>query len=264
MSFATVFGSRRAKKAGIIACMRARFDADGWSRTVVAREDVTELHDSTVQHLAAASLNLMALQRARPKADGLDAVINTIEHSIAEAQREIRSVSYLLYPRDLDRDGLVSTLQRFVAGYSERTRIASRVFIDDQIDFLSVAMQRCVLRIVQKAVHRHSSAPEGVMRASIRRESLLLSVEHNGRGFKIGGTQKAGADAGVGIPGHEGESGPFRRDGFGTAPGSVARSVRSSPSAAPGAKSPGVSVVGLVLTRYAASMSRTIGTTLLP
>jgi signal transduction histidine kinase len=212
----------------------ARFEAGGWNRVVVVRDDVTELvaarhdvdslvarlvnlqererqryaselHDSTVQHITAASLNLMALRSRIVKQPALDGVLDNIERSLAEAQREIRSVSYLLYPRALDDDGLSSTLERFVSGYSARTRIEAQLRVSGTPDLLPMSMQRTVLRIIQEAlsnVHRHASATNVRVSIAVRRRTLSVCIADNGKGMAAArGVGDSEGEQGVGIPG---------------------------------------------------------------
>jgi two-component system NarL family sensor kinase len=212
----------------------SRFEVDGWSRVVVALDDVTELatalhdvnslagrlvklqereqqryanelHDSTVQHLTAASLNLMALRSRLPQSDSLDDMIGTVEDSLAEAQREIRSVSYLLYPRALDEDGLAATLKRYVSGYSSRTHIRVNLRVTGVVDDLPIGLQRAVLRIVQEAlsnVHRHASATNVQVQVAVKRRRMAVCVVDNGRGIVAAhDVMSEEPSLGVGIPG---------------------------------------------------------------
>ncbi|WP_161499991.1 sensor histidine kinase [Bradyrhizobium sp. AC87j1] len=164
-----------------------------------------ELHDSTAQHLAAASLNVMVLkERAGREGWDMDAVIAELERSISESLREIRSISYLLHPRTLDRDGLSATLIRFATGFSTRTGIAVRSAVANDIERLPTVVQRAVLRIAQEAltnVHRHASADAVELRASMHGDALALSIRDNGHGF--GRAVGSEVVAGVGIAGME-------------------------------------------------------------
>ncbi|MGM4964576.1 PAS domain-containing sensor histidine kinase [Tardiphaga sp. 1201_B9_N1_1] len=194
----------------------SRIDSDGWRRVVVVRDDVTELetalhdvdnmavrmvnlqeterqryaaelHDSTVQHLTAASLNLMVLRSRTASQDNED-VVGLVEASVAEAQREIRSVSYLLYPRSLDEDGLNSTLHRFADGFSARTGIETFVRMSGPLNDLPLPLQRAALRIVQEAMtntHRHASASTVRIRVAVGGGRLTVAVADDGRGLPM-------------------------------------------------------------------------------
>lgn len=209
----------------------SRIEADGWRRVVVVREDVTELetarhdvdnmavrmvnlqeterqryaaelHDSTVQHLTAATLNLMVLRGRSASHDNED-VVGSIEQSVAEAQREIRSVSYLLYPRTLDEDGLDSTLHRFAKGFAARTGIKAFVRASGPLHELPLPLQRSALRIVQEAltnVHRHACATTVRIRIALGRGRLTVGVADDGRGLAMN-ANRCVVDPGVGISG---------------------------------------------------------------
>ena len=67
---------------------------------VPARQDAiaNELHDSTVQHLVAVSLNLMRLRAdAAVKAETLN-IVDEIDGSLEQAIRELSAFTYLLHP----------------------------------------------------------------------------------------------------------------------------------------------------------------------
>ena len=87
-----------------------------------------------------------------------------VAESIALANRclrEVRVVSYLLYPPELDQLGLQSALTRYVEGFVERSGI--RVDLDVPADpgSLPQEINTALFRIVQEAltnVHRHSGS----------------------------------------------------------------------------------------------------------
>lgn len=120
-----------------------------------------ELHDSTAQHLAAASLTLMGL---RPQSGlSVDAIERwkQVETCLNEALQELRAFSYLMHPIGLEKDGLVSTLRLFAEGYEQRSGVRVELRLTRDLDVLPSEMQRTLLRIVQEAlsnVHRHDDA----------------------------------------------------------------------------------------------------------
>jgi len=144
-----------------------------------------ELHDSTAQHLVAASLNLAHL---RPKGTLDSDQTKTWDEtaaSLEEAMKEVRIFSYLMHPPSLERSGLYPTLQQYVAGYSNRTGIDVKLRLNRIIDQLPFEMQRALLRIVQEAllnVHRHAAASRAAVDVRRIAERLHLIVRDNGRG----------------------------------------------------------------------------------
>jgi two-component system NarL family sensor kinase len=166
-----------------------------------------ELHDSTAQHLVAASLNLMGL---RTKIDvcgeGLE-FMQRIESSLAEASKELRSLTYLLHPPFLEANGLKETVRHYVEGFSKRTGVKARLRISRGIDTLPAVLHRPLFRVIQEAlanVYRHASASRVCIDMRCMLEHLHLVVQDNGRGMS--GTKYSGQRLseppclGVGIP----------------------------------------------------------------
>jgi two-component system NarL family sensor kinase len=169
------------------------------------RRIAAELHDSTSQHLAAASINLMRL-KGGSNSKGTSEAYEEIKASLREAQTEIRIFTYLLHPPNLDSLGLKKTMETFSEGFSLRTGIKVRVRIGAAVDSLPYEVQRSVFRILQEAlanVHRHSSATKVAVIAVFRRGVLSISVTDNGRGFQPApnADSELGVSLGVGIPG---------------------------------------------------------------
>jgi PAS domain S-box-containing protein len=209
-----------------------RFEHEGAVHAVVAHEDVTELasvrreldataerllrsqeeerrrigadlHDSTTQHLAAAGLALAQAQLLVPNDPALAGAVERGMASLAEAQREIRAFSYLLFPPSLDRDGLASTIRHFVQGFAQRAGLELACKVDDAVDVAALPVQRAVLRVVQEAlanVHRHARATCASVRVQVDGLSLELRIIDNGRGLAVA-NDDAFPELGVGVPG---------------------------------------------------------------
>jgi signal transduction histidine kinase len=74
--------------------------------------------------------------------------------------------------------------------------------LSEELDDLSITLQRSVLRIVQEAltnVHRHARATAVTIEGAVRRGALTVSVLDNGGGF--GRVATPSEPTGVGIPG---------------------------------------------------------------
>jgi PAS domain S-box-containing protein len=209
-----------------------RFEHEGAVHAVVAHEDVTELasvrqeldataerflglqqeerrrigvelHDSTTQHLAATGLALSQVQLLAPHDLALMAAVERGMSSLAEAQREIRAFSYLLFPPSLDRDGLASTVRHFVEGFAKRTGLKLACKVDNAVDDAASPVQRAVLRVVQEAltnVHRHARATRISVIIQVNGAGLNLRVTDNGLGVSVI-KRDALPELGVGIPG---------------------------------------------------------------
>ena len=166
-----------------------------------------ELHDSTAQQLTAAGLFLHSL-RARCTIDAeTQRSVEQIAQTLGEARKEIRTLSYLLNPPYLHRDGLRTTLMRFVDGFARRTGLTAAARIPHKVDGFVPEVQLALLRIVQEALsnaHRHASASGVTVRIKIRRTMVLFGIFDNGKGIR-GAVAGVGATpeqpSGLGVPG---------------------------------------------------------------
>jgi signal transduction histidine kinase len=185
----------------VSAVHAARRTVEALSRRLLTLQDeereriAVELHDSTAQQLTAAGLFLHSL-RARHTIDAeMQRSVEQIERTLGEARKEIRTLSYLLNPPYLHRDGLRETLMRFVDGFARRTGLAATAQIPRKVDGFMPDVQQALLRIVQEAlsnVHRHAAASRVTVRIKVRRTTVLFGILDDGRGIR---SAVAGVDA---------------------------------------------------------------------
>jgi signal transduction histidine kinase len=163
-----------------------------------------ELHDSTAQHLVAATLNLMTLRaKAASSYPAVNNLLESVETSLEEATRELRAFTYLLHPLALENDGLERTLRTYLDGFSRRTRIEAQMSVAGEVERLPFALQCSLLRIIQEAlanVHRHAAASHVSIALRTAADTVELIVADDGRGMPAESAQ-AGAGNGMGIPG---------------------------------------------------------------
>ena len=163
-----------------------------------------ELHDSTAQHLAAASLNLVALKTRTALTGRNAALLEEIEHSLQAAMREVQVTSFALHTPPLDESGLNATLERFIRTYARQTGIVTTLHAPG-LDALPATLQQTLLRVAQEAlanVHRHAAASHAHVRLRVTRESVVLSIADDGRGMDpTGRTDLSTAGTGIGIAG---------------------------------------------------------------
>jgi signal transduction histidine kinase len=156
-----------------------------------------ELHDTTAQWLAALSMNLSVLSESagllNPRARAAMAESSALAD---QCLREIRTVSYLLHPHELDELGLESALSRYIDGFIRRSGIQVEVEVPSDLGRLPQAVETAVFRIVQECltnVHRHSGSSTARLRLTRGSSSLILEVEDAGHGYR------RDAPSGVGI-----------------------------------------------------------------
>lgn len=199
----------------ISAYKEAQLEAAVLSKRLLSLQDdereriAQEIHDSTAQHLAAIGLNLVALEGRRGIAQGHEAkIIEDMRGSLAEAVREVRTISYLLHPQALTKSGLNATLRRYIDGFQRRTGITLVMRTTDIADRCPLPLQVAVLRIVQEAlanVHRHAAASRASVKLRAVSGRLHLVISDDGHGVGVSrDRRRLDADAlplGVGVPG---------------------------------------------------------------
>jgi signal transduction histidine kinase len=146
-----------------------------------------DLHDTTAQMLAALSMNLSVVS-------GSADVLNPRAHaSLEEAAtladqclREVRTLSYLLHPRELDDWGLTPALTRYIDGFIQRSGIQVEVDVSPDLGRLPQDVETAVFRVVQECltnIHRHSGSRTARLRLIRDPSHLVLEVEDAGHGI---------------------------------------------------------------------------------
>jgi PAS domain S-box-containing protein len=162
-----------------------------------------ELHDSTSQHLVAASLNLAALRSKIGTNKNAAKHWGEVETCLMAALKEIRTLSYVMHPLGLGVDGFTATIRKYVDGYSDRTGLTVKLRSSPKVDKLPLRIQRSLFRIVQEAlanVHRHARATKVSIELRCTGDRLHLTITDNGRGMG-GGQEATPTRDGVGIYG---------------------------------------------------------------
>ncbi|RQH16515.1 PAS domain-containing sensor histidine kinase [Bradyrhizobium sp. RP6] len=164
----------------------------------------SDLHDSTCQHLIAASLGLMRIRGQLGDTQTAERLCDEIDASIDEALRELRAFAYLLHPRDLTGDGLKDTIEGYAEGFAARTSLHVRVNIVPEVERLPDEVKRSLMRVIQEAltnVFRHAKATEVAIVIDVVDSRFQLTISDNGRGFPNPGRPGVKTlSSGVGIP----------------------------------------------------------------
>jgi len=214
------FQMRATRFAGDIPCV------------VIAREDVTEIarargqlqqlagrilrvqdderrriardiHDTTVQHLVAALMNVDLARRASLRGTQFGA--NDLEEASALVERsiqELRTLSYLLHPPLLEELGLVSALKWFVQGVEKRSGIQVAFEVVGNPDRAPPDVEGVLFRVVQEAltnVLRHSGSSTALVRLRQGSDEMVVEVVDRGRGFVLPSLEAAEGTAALGV-----------------------------------------------------------------
>lgn len=184
------------------------------------RRIARELHDSTAQQLVAISVGLARVEQIRKRkgdTNEMSDVLRELRMVARDAQQELRTLSYLLHPPVLESVGLADALRRFLAGFTRRTRIRTRLAVSDTFSCGSHSASTALMRIAQEAlinVFRHAKASEVRISLANQNRRTVLEVEDNGKGIPMDGDELDDRieSIGVGIPGMRARVRQFRGD----------------------------------------------------
>lgn len=148
------------------------------------RRMAREVHDSTMQLLVGIGFSLGELKRSR-HSKAAARVLDDMEHLLAEAQSELRTISYLAHAPLVCELGLSRALRQLAGGFGRRTGLNIAMNLNDEL-VLAPATEGAVYRVVQEAlsnVYRHAEATEVTVTLAQRRSVIHIVVADNGTGL---------------------------------------------------------------------------------
>ena len=151
------------------------------------RRIARELHDSTAQTLSALALNLTFLQKRFPPSDRKASAVLAESQALAnQAAAEVRNLSHLLHPPDLDAIGLLAAIRWYAVRFTDRTGVRVEFDLPSEPWPLPPDVELALFRVVQESltnVHRHSGSQTATVRIARRDNQLTLEVQDQGRGM---------------------------------------------------------------------------------
>jgi signal transduction histidine kinase len=163
-----------------------------------------ELHDSTSQHLAGMVLGLHQLRREVGQNAAAQKRIDEIGRLTQQTIRETQVLSYLMNASGREREGLETSVRRFVEGFGRRAGLSATFETEGPVDAISAAAQHAVFRVVQEAltnVYRHAGASNASVSLLSREGILTVRISDDGRGMGRMAGDEDEPPLGVGIPG---------------------------------------------------------------
>lgn len=144
-----------------------------------------ELHDSTGQLLLALRLEIARLREVHGTwAEG--SLLDEIDDTVREIDREIRAFAFTYYPAEIGRDGLGPALRSLARGFANRTGLRIRYSSIPDTIAQSGQVALALLRVAQEAllnIHRHAQALHVQVALTLRGEMLELTVRDDGIGI---------------------------------------------------------------------------------
>ena len=163
-----------------------------------------EIHDSVGQYLAVLKMKLDAMSVTPPTPEETIECGNLAE----ECVKEVRTLSYLLYPPMLEEMGLTSAIPWYLEGFSKRSGIKTTFQAPKDFRRLSRDAELVLFRVLQESltnVQRHSGSPIADISISRTDNAVTMQVRDRGKGMPAPileqGSQDWMGSLGVGLRG---------------------------------------------------------------
>jgi PAS domain S-box-containing protein len=141
-----------------------------------------DLHDSLGQILTAIKMNLESLVPGRADNDRIARCVGLADNCI----KEIRTMSYLLYPPMLEELGLRSAVPWYVDGFAVRSGIRVNFEVSEKFGRFPRDVELALFRVLQEAltnVHRHSGSQIAHVKLFNENGYSVLEVRDEGQGL---------------------------------------------------------------------------------
>ena len=145
-----------------------------------------DLHDSLGQYLSALKMKLDSIEFLRERSP------NAVPKEIVECSdlaetciKEVRTLSYLLYPPFLDERGLSAAIRWYLEGFQTRSGIQVLYSAPEDFERISRDTELVLFRVLQESltnVHRHSGSATADVRLTRADDSVEMEVADQGKG----------------------------------------------------------------------------------
>jgi PAS domain S-box-containing protein len=145
-----------------------------------------DLHDSVGQYLVGLKMKVDSLKSSANRSERKDASqLAECSQLIDEAIKEVRTISYVLYPPMLEELGLKSAIPWYLEGFTKRSGIKTTFEVSPDFDRIPIDLELALFRVLQESltnVHRHSGSSTARARLLIRNRAVILEVSDEGKG----------------------------------------------------------------------------------
>jgi signal transduction histidine kinase len=147
----------------------------------------TQLHDSVGQYLAVLKMGLDILRSDNaPSGPVAKQLMTDCAQLIEKSIRELRALSYLLYPPMMDETGLQTSLVWYLEAFTNNTGIRVQLDVMPEMPRLSREIELTLFRVLQESlanVHQHSGSCEAAVVLRVEDGAVRLEVRDSGKGL---------------------------------------------------------------------------------
>jgi signal transduction histidine kinase len=156
-------------------------------RNSIARD----LHDGPTQRLTAVMMNIEFIKKlltAMPERVGGE--LDTLGDLVSKTITDIRTFLFELRPLGLETQGLLSTMQQYVARWHDPSGKGTRLRLEAPpgLPRLSPEVEGAIFIIIQEAVNnarKHANSPEIAIYLYVEEVHFVASVRDRGKGFDV-------------------------------------------------------------------------------
>ncbi len=169
-----------------------------------------DLHDSLGQYLTVLKMKLdsFASLNGSNIMDSANRDIADCANLAEDCIKEVRTISYLLYPPMLEELGLKSAISWYLDGFTKRSGIIATFDISPDFRRLPHDVESAIFRVLQESltnVHRHSGSETAHVRLLTKGGTTILEVSDKGKGMPLQFSEESGENRlrslGVGVRG---------------------------------------------------------------
>lgn len=145
-----------------------------------------ELHNTAAQYLVGMSLAVARLRAAQDDAL-IASVADDLGDLLDQLHRDLRGLTFLLHPPQIDQVGLHAALASLCDGFGKRTGLTILLDVQGVDRRRGSAVEAAIYRVVQEAlsnIHRHARAKTVKIRFSDRDNALLVVIADDGVGLR--------------------------------------------------------------------------------
>jgi signal transduction histidine kinase len=145
------------------------------------------MHDSLGQYLSALKMKIGTLRVTdQSLGEATTAELESCGALLDECVKEVRTISYLLYPPMLEEMGLKTAISWYLDGFTQRSGIKTSLEVAADFHRTSRDIELALFRVIQEAltnVIKHSGSAKVDIRLSRQNDKVSLEIRDYGKGL---------------------------------------------------------------------------------